>query len=52
MKNLNLSHFSYIKRVDGQIRLKKMKLACVVNWNSEIDFSKRIIQGIVKKLKN
>ena len=31
IKNLNLSDFNYIKKTDGQIRLKEAKLACVVN---------------------
>ena len=36
IKRLNLSDFSYIKQVDGQIRLRETKLACMVNWNREI----------------
>ena len=31
IKNLNLSDFNYIKKTDGQIRLKETKLACMVN---------------------
>ena len=33
IKNLNLSDFSYNKQVDGQIRVKETKLACMKNWN-------------------
>ena len=33
IKNLNLNDFSYIKHVDGRIRLREIKLACVENWN-------------------
>ena len=31
----SVSEFSYIKQVDGQIRLKETKLACMENWNWE-----------------
>ena len=33
IKNLNLSDFSYIKLVDGQIWLRETKLPCMENWN-------------------
>ena len=32
-KNLSLNDFSYIEQVDGQIRLRKIKSACVKNSN-------------------
>ena len=52
IKNLNLSDFSHIKQVDGQIRLKETNLACLENWYWETGSSKKIMQGIAKKLKN
>ena len=52
IKNLNLSDFSCIKRVDRQIRLRKTKSACIENRNREIGSSMKIMQGIAKKLKN
>ena len=33
MNNLSLNDFSYIKQVDGQIKLKETKLACTDKWN-------------------
>ena len=52
IKNLNLSDFSYTKQVDGQIRLREKRLVCMDNRNREIGSSKKIMQGIAKKLKN
>ena len=52
IRNLNLSDFSYIKQVDGQIRLKETKLACMDKWIWEIGSSKKIMQEIDQKLKN
>ena len=51
IKNLNLNDFNYTKSVDGQIRLRETRLACMENWNWEMDSSKKIMQGIVKELK-
>ena len=36
----------------GQIRLNEIKVACMENWIWEMDSSKRIMQGIAKKLEN
>ena len=47
-----LSDFEYTKQVDGQIRLREKRLVCMENWNWEIGSSKKIMQGIAKKLKN
>ena len=33
IKNVNLCDFSYIKQVDGQIRLREIRLVCDENWN-------------------
>ena len=33
INNLNLTDFNYTKQVDGQIRLREIKLACVENWH-------------------
>ena len=33
MKNLNLNDFNKIKQVDGKIRLREMKSACMEKWN-------------------
>ena len=52
IKNLNLNDFRYIKQVDGQIKLREVKLACMDNWNWEIGSAKKIMQQIGKKLKN
>ena len=52
IKNLNLSDFSYIKQVHGQIRLRETKLTCMEIWNWEIGSSKKIMQGIAKNSKN
>ena len=56
IKSLNLNDFSYIKQVDGQIRLRERergtKSAFMEHWNWEIDYSTKIMQQIAKKLKN
>ena len=52
IKNLNVSDFSYIKQVDGQIRLRGTKLACMENWNWRIDSFEKIEQKIAETLKN
>ena len=52
IKNLNLSDFSYIKQVHGQIGLRETKLTCMEIWNWEIGSSKKIMQGIAKTSKN
>ena len=49
IRSLNLSAFSYTKQVDGQIRLREIKSACMENWNWETGSSKKII---AEKLKN
>ena len=46
IKNLNLNDFGHIKQVDGQISLKEVKSACMVNWNCEVGSSKKIMQEI------
>ena len=33
IRNLNLSGCSYMKQVDGQIKVKETKLSCIENWN-------------------
>ena len=48
IKNLNLNDFNYIKLVDGQISLRETRLACMENWNWEMDCSKKIMQGITQ----
>ena len=50
--NLDLNDFSYTKQVDGQIRLRETRLACMENWNWEIGSSTKILQVIATKLKN
>ena len=51
IKNLNLSDFNCTKQVDGQIQPRETRLVCMErNW--EICFSKKIMQGIARKLKN
>ena len=52
IKNLNVSDFSYIKQVDGQIRLRGTTLACMENWNWRTDSSEKIAQKIAETLKN
>ena len=52
IKKMNLNDFSYIKQVDGQIRLSVAKSAFMENWNWEIDSSKKIMQDIDNKLQN
>ena len=52
IRNLNLRDFSYMKQLDGWIKLKETKLACMVNWMREICSSKNIMQRIAKKLRN
>ena len=52
IKNLNLSDFSDIKQINGQIKLRETKSACTENGNGEISSSKKIMQGFVKNLKN
>ena len=52
IRSLTLNDFSYIKQVDGQIRLKELKSACMENWNWEIGSAKKIMQEIANKLKN
>ena len=33
IRSLNVSAFSHTKQVDGQIRLREIKSACMENWN-------------------
>ena len=52
-RSLNLNDFNCTKQVGGQIWLREIKKsACMENWNWEIRSSKKIMQGIAKKLKN
>ena len=39
-RNLSLNDSRYNKQVDGQIRVKETKAACMESWNWEIDSSK------------
>ena len=48
IENLNLKDFSNVKQVDGRIKPRDTKSACVQNWSS----SKKIVQEVAKKLKN
>ena len=41
IKNLDLNNSTYIKQVDGQIRLKETTFACVESWNWETGSSKK-----------
>ena len=52
IKHLNLSDFNHTKQVDGQIRPRETRLVCMEKWNWELESSKKIMQGIAKKLKD
>ena len=44
--------YSYNRRINGLIRLKETKKACMENWKWGMDSSEKIKQKIAKKLKN
>ena len=52
IKNLTLSDFSYTKQAGGQIRLIEINKLVWRIGIEKIEFSKRIMQEIAKKLMN
>ena len=52
IRSSNLNDFSYNKRINGLIRLKEIKSACMENWKRGTDCTEKIKQKIAKTLKN
>ena len=50
--NSNLRDYSYIRRINGRIRLKERRSTCVENRHWRTEFIKKVTQGLRKKLKN
>ena len=52
IKSSNLNDFNNIKQVGGQIRLREIKSACIVNWSCDNRLFHKTMQEIAKKSKN
>ena len=52
IENSNPRDWSFIKQINGQIRLKEKIWIYVENWKWETDSSKKVAQEIAEKLKS